>query len=188
MPSLPYSLEALILGRSRSISPSGGGDAIIPDVIVSEYHADEVTVTQHPVDTGAAVSDHAIVQPAQVVVSFGWSDSSRLINSALDGSILKGMQTAQDVYNKLLELKDARELLSVSTGKRQYENVLLTKVATTTTVDTESSAVIELTFQQVFLATAKTVSLAAVQQKSPKKTAAPTRNGSRSAVPVEGAR
>ena len=86
MPSLPYSLEALLLGRSRGITPEEG-DAIIPDVVISETHDDDVTVTQHPVDTGAPISDHAFVQPAIVTCVFGWSDSSRLINSALDGSI-----------------------------------------------------------------------------------------------------
>ena len=90
MPSLPYSLEALLLGRSRGITPEEG-DAIIPDVVISETHDDDVTVTQHPVDTGAPIADHAFVQPAIVTCVFGWSDSSRLINSALDGSILKGM-------------------------------------------------------------------------------------------------
>ena len=49
MPSLPYSLEALLLGRKREFA------GIIPDVVVSEEHENEVVVTRHPVDTGANV-------------------------------------------------------------------------------------------------------------------------------------
>ena len=189
MPSLPYSLEALILGRSRSITAADDEEsAIIPDVTISEFHADEVTVTQHPVDTGADISDHAMVQPAIVTCSFGWSDSSRLINSALNGSILKGLETTKDVYQKLLKLMHDRALLSLSTGKRTYSNVLITRLVTTTTADTESALIIEATFQEVFLATAQTVSLAAATQKDPSKTAAVSQGGSKSAVPVEGAR
>lgn len=188
MPSLPYSLEALLLGRSRSIEPLDGGDAIVPDVTISEVHDDEVTVTQHPVDTGAAISDHAIVQPASVTCVFGWSDSSRALNSALDGSILKGMQTSKDVYDRLVELKNQRSLLRLSTGKRKYPSVVITKLKVSTTVDTESAAIIEVTFQEVFLVEAKTVSLAAIRQKSPRKTASKTSGGSRSAVPVDGYR
>jgi hypothetical protein len=188
MPSLPYSLEALLLGRSRSIEPLDGGDAIVPDVTISEVHDDEVTVTQHPVDTGAAISDHAIVQPASVTCVFGWSDSSRALNSALDGSILKGMQTSKDVYDRLVELKNQRALLRLSTGKRKYPSVVITKLKVSTTVDTESAAVIEVTFQEVFLVEAKTVSLAAIRQKNPRKTASKTSGGSRSAVPVDGYR
>lgn len=188
MPSLPYSLEALLLGRSRSIEPMDGGDAIIPDVILSEVHDDDVTVTQHPVDTGAAISDHAIVQPASVTCVFGWSDSSRALNSVLDGSILKGMQTSKDVYDKLVELKNSRALLRLSTGKRSYENVLITKLKVSTTVDTESAAIIEITFQEVFVVEAQTVSLASIKQANPQKTASKTTGGSRSAVPVDGYR
>lgn len=188
MPSLPYSLEALLLGRSRSIEPLDGGDAIVPDVTISEVHDDEVTVTQHPVDTGAAISDHAIVQPASVTCVFGWSDSSRALNSALDGSILKGMQTSKDVYDRLVELKNQRALLRLSTGKRKYPSVVITKLKVSTTVDTESAAIIEVTFQEVFLVEAKTVSLAAIRQKNPRKTASKTSGGSRSAVPVDGYR
>lgn len=188
MASLPYSLEALLLGRSRSIEPIEGGDAIVPDVTISEVHDDEVTVTQHPVDTGAAISDHAIVQPASVTCVFGWSDSSRALNSALDGSILKGMQTSKDVYDRLVELKNQRALLRLSTGKRKYPSVVITKLKVSTTVDTESAAVIEVTFQEVFLVEAKTVSLAAIRQKNPRKTASKTSGGSRSAVPVDGYR
>lgn len=188
MPSLPYSLEALLLGRSRSIEPLDGGDAIVPDVTISEVHDDEVTVTQHPVDTGAAISDHAIVQPASVTCVFGWSDSSRALNSALDGSILKGMQTSKDVYDRLVELKNQRTLLRLSTGKRKYPSVVITKLKVSTTVDTESAAIIEVTFQEVFLVEAKTVSLAAIRQKNPRKTASKTSGGSRSAVPVDGYR
>lgn len=186
MPSLPYSLEALLLGRSRGITPEEG-DAIIPDVVISETHDDDVTVTQHPVDTGAPIADHAFVQPAIVTCVFGWSDSSRLINSALDGSILKGMQTTKDVYDKLLELKNARMPLHLSTGKRKYDCVLITKLKVSTTADTESSAIIEITFQEVLLAEAKTVSLNAARQKNPKRTAS-KKSGYKQLIPSEGYR
>lgn len=189
MPALPYSLEALVLGRARAISRMDGlGDAIIPDVIVSELHTDDVTVTQHPVDTGASISDHAFVQPAMLSVVFGWSDSSRAINSALDGSILQGLETTKDVYDKLLDFKNARMPLRVSTGKRVYENMILTNIRVTTTVDTESSAIIEMTFQEVFMAQAQTVSLQAISQKNPGRTAGVTNAGYKPLIPVQGYR
>lgn len=103
MPSLPYSLEALLLGRKREFA------GIIPDVVVSEEHENEVVVTRHPVDTGANVSDHAYQMPTVINCQFGWSDSSRLLNSILDFSIFKGLTTTKDVYEKLLELQAKRE-------------------------------------------------------------------------------
>lgn len=163
------SLQALLLGVKRSIEPSdllGGltGESIIPDVTISEFHSDEVTVTTHPVDTGAQISDHAYKQPATVVCSFGWSNSSRLLNSVLDGSIFRGLESANDVYKRLLKMQEERQQLKLSTGKRVYDNVIITKIQTTTTVDTESAAIIEVTFQEILLATTRTVALASIQQ------------------------
>ena len=163
------SLQALLLGVKRSIEPSdllGGltGESIIPDVTISEFHSDEVTVTTHPVDTGAQISDHAYKQPATVVCSFGWSNSSRLLNSVLDGSIFRGLESANDVYKRLLKMQEERQQLKLSTGKRVYDNVIITKIQTTTTVDTENAAIIEVTFQEILLATTRTVALASIQQ------------------------
>ena len=163
------SLQVLLLGVKRSIEPSdllGGltGESIIPDVTISEFHSDEVTVTTHPVDTGAQISDHAYKQPATVVCSFGWSNSSRLLNSVLDGSIFRGLESANDVYKRLLKMQEERQQLKLSTGKRVYDNVIITKIQTTTTVDTENAAIIEVTFQEILLATTRTVALASIQQ------------------------
>ena len=163
------SLQALLLGVKRSIEPSdllGGltGESIIPDVTISEFHSDEVTVTTHPVDTCAQISDHAYKQPATVVCSFGWSNSSRLLNSVLDGSIFRGLESANDVYKRLLKMQEERQQLKLSTGKRVYDNVIITKIQTTTTVDTENAAIIEVTFQEILLATTRTVALASIQQ------------------------
>lgn len=168
------SLQALIFGRKRSIETKTldgalSGEAIIPDVIISEMHTDEVVVTQHPVDVGAQVTDHAYRQPATVICTFGWSESSRTINSLFDGSFFRGAQTIDDIYKLLLKLKDERQPLKLSTGKRTYDTVIITKIQTSTTADTETSAIIEVTFQELILARSKTVYLASIQ-KDPSKT------------------
>ena len=165
-----------------------GGDSIIPDVVISEMHSDQVTVTNHPVDTGADLSDHAIIQPTTVTCTFAWSDSSRAINSALDGSILQGLETTKDVYEKLLALMRARQPLRLSTGKRAYENVIITALKTTSSVETESAAIIEITFQEVFMAQAQTVSLSRLKQKNAGRTGGKTNRGSQQLIPVQGAR
>ena len=165
-----------------------GGDAIIPDVVISEMHSDQVTVTNHPVDTGADLSDHAIIQPTTVTCTFAWSDSSRAINSALDGSILQGLDTTKDVYEKLLALMRARQPLRLSTGKRAYENVIITALKTTSSVETESSAIIEITFQEVFMAQAQTVSLSRIKQKNAGRTGGKTNRGSQQLISMQGSR
>lgn len=200
MAALPDTLEALLLGTKRSIevtSLNGGptGEAIIPDVVVSEMHSDEVTLTKHPVDTGAQITDHAYAEPAVVVCTFGWSDSSRLLNAALDsvtglltggdtgalGGLFKGEETTQGIYEKLLELQKNRTLLKLSTKKRVYDTVIIRKLETTTTVDTENALLIEVTFEEVITAKAKTVALAEVTQADASRTASTKSGGQRQA-------
>lgn len=181
--SLPYSIEALTLGRRRSITSSGSeAIAIIPDVVISEEHDVEVTVTRHPVDQGAPISDHAYKNPFVLNVRFGWSDSSRLINSVLDTSILRGYLSTKEVYEQLLKLMDNRELLTVSTGKRIYQNMLITKLSTSSTADTESALICDITFEEVIIVSAQSTNLSEDVQQNPERTASPTNGGQRQAV------
>ena len=166
MSALPYTIEAHVLGLKRQISTEAG-DAIIPDVTIEEMHTDEVVVTKHPVDFGAQISDHAYKNPAQVICTFGWSDSSRLINSLISGSILQGVTNVRDVYDRFLELMKKREVLTLSTGKRSYDAVIITKISTRTTADTESALILNVTFTEIIRVAAQVVSLS--QAKNPSK-------------------
>ena len=40
----------------------------IAEVTVKEQHRDEMTITSHPVETGAAITDHAFKNPAQLTI------------------------------------------------------------------------------------------------------------------------
>lgn len=181
MLSLPYSLEAIIFERNRSIA------GVIPDVVISEEHSDSVTVTKHPVDTGANIADHAYKNPGVVRCTFGWSDSSRLINSLLDGSIFKGLQSTEDVYEFLQNLQTTRQPFTLRTGKRYYPQVILTELRTSTTEDTESCLLVDCTFEEILVARTQIVSLAPEYQQKVSKTASVKNSGQRNAIPVTGA-
>ena len=185
MPSLPNNIEALLLDRSRSITDEDG-QIIIPDVIISELHSDSVNVTRHPVDTGANINDHAFKEPAELVVEFGWSDSSALLSSAISSALSfvssgypRGLTTTKELYERLVNIQERRELLTVSTGKRQYIDMIITGLKTTTTVDTETCLIVEMTLQQVIRVSSKIVSLETAKQRYPGQTSGVTNSGTR---------
>lgn len=64
-----------------------GQNDIIAQAVVEEQHQDEMEVTQHPVETGAPITDHAFVRPAHLILSLMWSNSppaaSSLTNTAI---------------------------------------------------------------------------------------------------------
>ena len=94
---------------------------IIPDVTFEEQHRDELVITDHPVETGAAVSDHAFKMPVEVDMRVGFSDSTA-----------QTLGYVESVYQEFIALQVQREPFNVSTGKRMYQNMLIRSLETTT--------------------------------------------------------
>ena len=139
---------------------SGAGNraigTIYPDVVIDEMHRDEMQITMHPVEIGAPITDHAFRMPAMIEMRAGWSDSSA-----------QAVGYVQEVYQELLALQRSRKLFSVSTGKRQYTNMLLRSLLVRTD-ETSEFALMTIAVAQEVLLTSVTTS----------ETPAPNTNGS----------
>lgn len=61
---------------------------IIPQVVEEERHQDNLELTQHPIDQGAAVSDHAYKIPPSVILRLGWSDSPSAPGGIVSASLI----------------------------------------------------------------------------------------------------
>jgi hypothetical protein len=167
-------------------------------VTIEENAQDDITITQHPIEYGAAITDHAFKNPPIIIINVMWSNSGigAVLNTAqaaiaaFEGSAGAGFNYIRDVYEKLIKLQASRTLIDIGTGKRNYKNMLIRSVIQRTAAETENSLAITLICQQVILVqtTASTLPDASVMQY-PKKTAA-TQNGGTaaptSAVPASG--
>jgi hypothetical protein len=84
---------ALIIRPTRKIGP------FVAQVTITESHSDELEITQHPVEQGAAISDHAFKRPAELTLTVGWSNSpagsgsNAFLNAGLGATVL-GLQGA----------------------------------------------------------------------------------------------
>ena len=52
---------------------------IVPSVVISEKHTDMLEITEHPVEVGAAVADHAYKKPSEVVMEGGFAGGGALL-------------------------------------------------------------------------------------------------------------
>lgn len=157
-------LLPLVYLRPRSI----GG--IIANATVEERSLDELAITDHPVEQGAAITDHSYKMPASVTIIAGWSNSS--YQALADPSYV------QRVYDALLELQGSREPFDVLTGKRFYQNMLMPRLFQTTDEKTEMALMCVCECREVILVSTQTVSLPpASKMKSPESNAATTRRG-----------
>lgn len=84
--ALGYVIPAAVIGLgSVKFRPRRGffpfneeGEALAPIIaqaVIEEVHDDELVITEHPIEQGAAISDHSYKKPSEVVVSCGWSNS-----------------------------------------------------------------------------------------------------------------
>jgi len=184
-------LQTLATKPSRGLfttANSTGITQIIKQVTIEEVHSDEMEITDHPVEQGSVISDHAFAQPSEVIITMGWSDSpnnSGLLNGLLGaaanaspalqtvigigegisaiGSLLGGASsgppTSVKNYNIILQLYNNRQLFNVYTGKRVYRNMLIKALATTTDAKTENSLILRVTCRQILMATTQTVTV-----------------------------
>lgn len=180
-------LGLLTTKPTRGFYTSDGSTSttLVAQVTVEEVHQDETEITEHPVEQGAAISDHAFARPSEVVITAGWSNSpnnsgpiNQLIGAAansnnvvqtligaakLVGGVINllngGTDAVTAAYNSLLVARQNRSLFDVYTGRRTYKGMLIKSLAITTDQKTENSMLIRITFRQILMAQTQTVTV-----------------------------
>ncbi len=152
---------ALIATSDRSI----GG--VIPDVVIEEGHRDGAIITALPVETGAAITDHAFLRPAEVEMRCGFSNSSH-----------GDPGYARSVYDALRRLQASRRPFTVYTGKRRYKDMLIGDLGVTTDARTENVLAVAVRLQQVIIVATKTTGTGTNTAAAGASQANPTSTGS----------
>ena len=187
-------LSAVLVRPKRNIGP------FVAHVTLRESHDDEMEITEHPVEQGAAIADHAYKRPASVVIECGWSNSPQtagvldaVVNSVKGTvagvqSIITGNapNSIRDLYAKMLQLQVGKTPFDVSTGKRSYSNMLIRHITVVTDPKTENALLMTIQLRQVLIVSTQTlnVSAPASQQSSPESTAPPVNLGTKALVPA----
>jgi hypothetical protein len=182
--ALQLGLESLVEHPKRGLVNIVSADGsslpdIVPQIVMEERHIDQMEVTDHPIEQGASIADHAFKRPAEVVLHLGWSnspsDNGSLVNAAIGAAssvsplvrkvanvveIGAGIMSAMSgsnvdqvnyIYGKLLELQETRALFDIDTGKRQYKNMVCKTLTVETDSKTEYSLLVTMHCQQVII-------------------------------------
>jgi len=178
--SLIGDLQTVLFRQGRSIA------GIVPNVTIEESHRDELTITDHPVEQGATISDHAYKNQAEVTCRYGWSDSALLdaaitsfAQGLLGGSLSGAANSALDVkavYQQLLDLQASREPFDLVTGKRSYTNMLFKSLAVTTDETSENSLMLTAVMRQIIIVQTQVTTLQPAENHAQPQATAPTQN------------
>ncbi|EPF1298783.1 phage baseplate protein [Klebsiella michiganensis] len=135
---------------------------IVPSVVISEKHSDTLEITEHPVEVGAAISDHAYRRPSEVVMEVGFAGGGSLLDLLDTTSFgLSAGLSPREVYQNLLDLQNSRVPFDVVTGKRLYSNMLIRAMEVTTERSTENVLSAVLTLREVIITSTTTSQVAA---------------------------
>jgi hypothetical protein len=165
--------------QPSGVPPSG---TITADSVIEERYDDESIITENPVETGSITSDHAYDLPQELDVTYAWSAASPQAGG--QSSFLN------QLYDQVLALKQGKVLLTVSTGRRLYQNLLIKSISTISDRDTENILQLRLSLRQLILTTTQTVTTGqanqtqASQQLIPAKTMPTQNSGTVSLAPA----
>ena len=149
-------LSTLFQQQSRRIG------LIVPSVVISEKHNDTLEITEHPVEVGAAISDHAYRRPSEVVMQVGFAGGGSLLDFLDTTSIgLSAGLSPKEAYQELLDLQSSRVPFDVVTGKRIYTNMLIRALEVTTDRTSENVLSAVLTLREVIITSTTTTQVAA---------------------------
>lgn len=139
---------------------------IIPDTVVEELHSDDLAITDHPVESGAAISDHAFKLPSRLQMRCGFSNST----AGTEGYV-------QAVYQQLLRLQAMREPFEVYTGKRVYQSKLLAGVRVETSNVSEYSLFVVCDLREILITYTQQTAAGSESAANPQDTKGTSENG-----------
>lgn len=140
---------------------------------IEERGTDRMTITHHPVQDSAEVTDHAFMEPAELILRM------MAVNSILSGQI-DGRTYVSNMYQKVRDLQKTRETFSIQTGKRLYQNMLAVSVEVVTDEKTENVLMLSVQCREILKVAVTVVPVPpSLVQAQPQKTGPLNSTGSK---------
>lgn len=173
-------LSAIFRLQSRKIG------ILVPDVVVSEKHVDALEITEHPVEIGASVNDHAYKRASEVTMECGFSGGGSILDLVDISGIGLGVgQSPKEIYQQMLDIQASRVPFDVITGKRTYSNMLIRAIEVTTDRTSENVLTCVLTLREVLMAQTQSISVASKAEMQEGVSTSPVQDtGTKSPIPA----
>jgi hypothetical protein len=169
-----------------SLIPKGKIGGISVQATLEEVATDTLQVTEHPVQAGAQITDHAFFRPAELVMRCGWSNAQNALtgitvaNSTFSGGSVSLSDYVSAIYSRLIALQQSCLPFTVQSTIRQYTNMLLTSIALTRDQKTSQALMLSATMKQIIVVNTSTATLPAANMAMPASTQATTNVGPQS--------
>lgn len=129
---------------------------LLIDATPSENHSHSLQVTEHPVEQGSDIADHARIKADVLTMDCYLSDGANPGKSS-------------DLYERLRLLQDTSQLLTVITKLRTYESMILESISAPRSAREAGGLHVALTFKQIELVQNKTTVVTVTRDPITKK-------------------
>lgn len=155
--------ENLFIRTKKSI----GGIEL--DAVISETHNNQVRLTKNPVELGADITDHAIIEPKKINIVAQVSDTP--LGTAAFGQIvdlvtgLFGTSTSQNItrsnaaYNAMVQLMEQREPIEIQTRLKLYQDMVITSLSTSQDKNSSRIVLMTINLEEVLITESQVVKL-----------------------------
>lgn len=159
-----------------------GGDYQVllqADAVVEERATDTLVTTDHPVEQGSVITDHAYIMPVRLTLVYLWSLGG-MQNTGMSQSFLR------TIYSSALALQAGRVLVQVATGKRLFKNMLMESIEQVTDKDRENILELRIECKSIIYATTTVLTIQQSNQASPSQTGPLIPGGNQNLLPLNG--
>lgn len=109
------------------------------DAVIREGATASSRITDNPVEQGANMNDHIIIEPMTFTMEGVVSNIASNAFAAVTGLFTDGNQKAQATWNDLLKLQIDRTPFTLNQGLKSYPNVVIISLSTSQDVNTSNS-------------------------------------------------
>ncbi|EHL08973.1 hypothetical protein HMPREF0322_00396 [Desulfitobacterium hafniense DP7] len=131
------------------------------DAVIQTDLSSTITITEHPVESGASITDHSYENAKQITMQIGMSDAA---TSLVDGQFEKGMTRSVNAFQVLMEMQRLRIPLQVTTRLGVWQNMLIESIAVPDDYTTLYGLKATVILREIFVAKVKTVKISARPQ------------------------
>jgi hypothetical protein len=124
-------------------------DTLQLDAAVSVQHQSEVDVTDHPVEDGSSISDHARTKPLTVTIEGIVSDTSTRLEDE------RGEKFSDQAYASLKNLRDTHKLIQIVTPRETYTDMILQSLSIPENAQTGEALRFTAIFKQIRIVKSK---------------------------------
>jgi hypothetical protein len=123
------------------------------DAILRVDHFQELRATDHPVQGGSSITDHAYLLPARVSLEIGMSDA---MDSYQSGQWTGNSSKSINAYQTLLQLQALRVPVTVTTRLNTYSNMVIESIRSGDDTRTLHGLKANVQFRQIIVGTVTT--------------------------------